>query len=50
MSNYFYPERPCIECGKLYKPRRPEAKYCSTKCMHIHMKKNKIGFWGRRVI
>ena len=27
-----YPEKPCIECGKLFKPRTYKTKFCSKKC------------------
>lgn len=31
-----FPRRRCDDCGKSYKPTRPNSRYCSTKCRDAH--------------
>lgn len=35
--NRKHADRPCIQCGKLFRPKRSDSKYCSHEC---HWKNN----------
>lgn len=48
-------ERPCLECGTMYKPKRESARWCSKECAGIGRRKPEVPcaqcgelFWGKR--
>lgn len=48
-------ERPCLECGTMYKPKRKSARWCSEQCAGIGRRKPEVPcawcgelFWGRK--
>jgi endogenous inhibitor of DNA gyrase (YacG/DUF329 family) len=41
--------KPCLQCGRIFKPKRPHARYCSDRCRAIDWRENNGEELGERV-